>query len=233
MNLDLPIVAATLSNARSADRVLAWTLVGRGSGDIMDAVTTIGISREAEADDLRLRALMRSAQDGDRIAYEALLRACLPKIRRRLQRRGVELDMIDDVVQDVLLTIHRARQTYDPSRPFAVWLAMITDRRAIDAARRHHRHAMHEVSSPDAYETHADESGDQHPFVATIAIDRIRGSIADLPAAQRDAVERLSLREQSLTEAAQETGRSIGALKVNLHRGLKALRALLNPEGRP
>lgn len=204
-----------------------------GSGEVMDAATNVGISREAEAEDLRLRTLMHSAQDGDRVAYEALLRACLPRIRRRLQRRSVDPDLVDDIIQDVLLTIHRARQTYDPSRPFAVWLAMITDRRAIDAARRHHRHAMHEVSSPDAYETHADESGDQHPFVATIAIDRIRGSIADLPAAQRDAVERLSLREQSLTEAAQETGRSIGALKVNLHRGLKALRALLNPEGRP
>lgn len=232
MNLDLPIVAATLSNARSTDRALAWTLVGRGSGDIMDAVTTIGISREAEADDLRLRSLMRSAQDGDRVAYEALLRACLPKIRRRLQRRGVELDMIDDVIQDVLLTIHRARQTYDPSRPFAVWLAMITDRRAIDAARRHHRHAMHEVSSPEAYEAHADESGDPQPFVTTFAVDRIHNGIAELPAAQRDAVERLSLRQQSLSEAARETGRSVGSLKVSLHRGLKALRALLNPEGR-
>lgn len=199
----------------------------------MDAVTNVGISREAEVEDLRLRSLMRSAQDGDRLAYEALLRDCLPRIRRRLQRRGVDAELVDDVIQDVLLTIHRARQTYDPSRPFAVWLAMITDRRAIDAARRRHRHARHEVSSPDAYENHADESGDAHPFVTTGALDRVRGGLAELPAAQRDAVERLSLREQSLSEAAAETGRSVGSLKVNLHRGLKALRALLNPEGRP
>jgi len=198
----------------------------------MDAVTNAGISREAEAEDLRLRTLMRSAQDGDRVAYEALLRACLPRIRRRLQRRGVEADLIDDVVQDVLLTIHRARQTYDPSRPFAVWLAMIADRRAIDAARRHHRHAMHEVSSPDAYEAHADDSGEEMPFVTTGALDRVRSGIAELPSAQREAIERLSLRQQSLSEASQETGRSVGSLKVNLHRGLKALRALLNPEGR-
>lgn len=232
MNLDLPILATSLSNGRSADRAVPWTPAVRGSGEIMDAVTNIGISREAEAEDLRLRALMRSAQDGDRPAYEALLRACLPRIRRRLQRRGVAPGLVDDVIQDVLLTIHRARQTYDPSRPFAVWLAMITDRRAVDAVRRHHRHAMHEVSSPDAYEAHADDSGDPQPFVTTNAIDRVRGSIAELPAAQRDAVERLSLRQQSLTEAAQETGRSVGSLKVNLHRGLKALRALLNPEER-
>lgn len=232
MNIDLPIVAASLASGRTADLEVPWAPVMGGSSRNMDAVTNVGISREAAAEDLRLRALMRSAQDGDRPAYEALLRACLPRIRRRLQRRGIAPDLIDDVIQDVLLTVHRARQTYDPSRPFAVWLAMITDRRAIDALRRHHRHAMHEVSAPDAYEAHADDSGDPQPFVTTIAIDRVRGSIAELPAAQRDAVERLSLRQQSLTEAAQETGRSVGSLKVNLHRGLKALRALLNPEGR-
>lgn len=198
----------------------------------MDAVTNIGISRDTEADDLRLRALMRSAQEGDRAAYDSLLRACLPKIRRRLHRRGVEPGLIDDVIQDVLLTIHRARQTYDPSRPFTVWLAMITDRRAIDAARRHRRHTMHEVSSPEAYDTQADERTEPQPFVTTYAIDRIHSGIAELPAAQREAVERLSLRQQSLLEAARETGRSVGSLKVSFHRGLKALRALVNPEGR-
>lgn len=232
MRLDLPIVAISHADGRSAGGAVRYGPTTWGSTEGMDAATNPGISREAEAEDLRLRTLMRSAQDGDRIAYEALLRACLPRIRRRLQRRGVDPVLVDDVIQDVLLTIHRARQTYDPSRPFAVWLAMITDRRAIDAARRHHRHAMHEVSSPDAYEAHADDGGDPQPFVTTIAIDRIRGSIVELPTAQREAVERLSLRQQSLTEAAEETGRSVGSLKVNLHRGLKALRALLNPEGR-
>lgn len=232
MNLDLPIVAATLADGRMSDRAVLWAPATGGAGVVMDAVTNVGISREAEVEDFRMRDLMRSAQDGDRVAYEALLKACLPKVRRRLQRRGVDPGSIDDVIQDVLLTIHRARQTYDPSRPFAVWLAMITDRRAIDAARRLYRHAMHEVSAPDAYETHADESGETTPFVTTSALDRVRSSIAELPSAQREAIERLSLRQQSLTEASQETGRSVGSLKVNLHRGLKALRALLNPEGR-
>lgn len=231
MNLDLPIVAASLANGRTVVRSFPRASFVRGSDGIMDVATTVGISREAEAEDLRLRDLMRSAQDGDRGAYEALLRACLPRIRRRLQRKGLDLDLVDDVIQDVLLTIHRARQTYDPSRPFAVWLAMITDRRAIDAVRRHKRRAMHEVSCPDAYETHADESGDPK-FVSGNAIDRIRAGISELPDAQRDAVERLSLRQQSLPEAAQESGRSVGSLKVNLHRGLKALRALLNVEAR-
>ena len=42
-----------------------------------------------------------------------------------IRRQGVPGDRVDDVVQDVLLTIHRARATYDPSRPFLPWLRAI------------------------------------------------------------------------------------------------------------
>src|ERR1700733_12065090 len=68
------------------------------------------------ADDLRRCAQMASAQAGDRSAYEALLRECVPLIKSIAGRQGVPADHIDDVVQDVLLTIHRARRTYDPAR---------------------------------------------------------------------------------------------------------------------
>jgi DNA-directed RNA polymerase specialized sigma24 family protein len=81
--------------------------------------------------DLRRSAWMAKAQAGDGIAYQALLRDCIPIIKSIARRRGVSADRIDDVVQDVLLTIHRARQTYDPSRSFTAWLAVIADRRAI------------------------------------------------------------------------------------------------------
>ena len=58
---------------------------------------------------------MAAAQAGDGVAYQALLRDCIPIIKSVARRRGVSADHIDDVVQDVLLTVHRARQTYDPT----------------------------------------------------------------------------------------------------------------------
>jgi hypothetical protein len=61
---------------------------------------------------------MVAAQAGDRIAYEALLRGCVALIKSAAYRQGVPFDCIDDVVQETLLTVHRARQTYDPTRPF-------------------------------------------------------------------------------------------------------------------
>ena len=101
---------------------------------------------------------MAAAQAGDRAAYEALLRDCVGVIASVARRQGVAPDRIDDVVQDTLLTVHRARQTYDPTRSFNAWLAVIAERRAIDLLRKTSRHARREVHSPIAYERHADET---------------------------------------------------------------------------
>ena len=83
--------------------------------------------------------MMAAAQTGDRVAYEKLLRECIPVIQHVARRQGVQPDAIDDVVQEVLLTVHRARQTYDPSRPFVAWLSTIAKRRAIDILRQRGR----------------------------------------------------------------------------------------------
>ncbi len=179
----------------------------------------------------RLAALMRLAQDGNSVAYQRLLRACLPMIAGLARRRGVPREQLDDVVQDVLLTLHRVRHTYDPARPFLPWLRAIAQRRAVDALRRRGRQHGREMHDPIAYEGHADTA--QSAGQALESADhahRLRLAVTALPDRQREAVERLALREQSLDEAAADTGRSKGALKVNLHRALKALRGKLGGE---
>jgi RNA polymerase sigma factor (sigma-70 family) len=176
-------------------------------------------------DDLRRSAQMAAAQGGDRAAYEALLRDCVPVIKAVAGRRGVPPDRSDDVVQDVLLTIHRARQTYDPARSFTAWLCVIAERRAIDLLRQMRRIGTREFHSPLAFDAYPDESADPTRGVDHAeASGRVTEALATLPPRQREAVETLVLKEQSLTEAAVTTGRTKGALKVNLHRALKALR---------
>lgn len=80
--------------------------------------------------------LMAAAQSGDSSAYARLLREILPYVRAIVRRHHSTPDRVEDVVQDVLLTIHRIRHTYDPSRPFTAWLGAITHRRSVDAIRR-------------------------------------------------------------------------------------------------
>jgi RNA polymerase sigma-70 factor (ECF subfamily) len=181
------------------------------------------------SEDAALAALMAASQAGDQRAYQALLRGCVPFAAATIRRQGVAADRVDDVVQDVLLTIHRARATYDPARPFLPWLRAIAARRAVDALRTHGRTAAREIADDDAYLNHPGSTPD-----ADSGLDRddqakmLAAAIATLPPGQRQAVELLALRERSLEEAAGVTGRSKGALKVNLHRAIQALRQRLS-----
>jgi RNA polymerase sigma-70 factor (ECF subfamily) len=171
---------------------------------------------------------MVAAQAGDSAAYEELLRQCVPFIKIVARRRSITADRTDDVVQDVLLTIHRARHTYDPSRSFIAWLRVIADRRAKDLVRRTLRQELREVHAPVAFENHADETADparriSHADEAT-TVSRF---LEVLPVRQREAVQYLVLEEHSLADTSVLTRRSKVSLKVNLHRALKALRGRL------
>lgn len=177
-------------------------------------------------------AMMAAAQSGDRTAYEALLRDCVPHVKRVVRRSGVNPDRVDDVVQEVLLTVHRARQTYDPSRSFTAWLSAIAQRRAIDALRQTSRRDRREVSDPVLYEAYPDqESSPEEAWEHEGRGRQLKDAVADLPPGQREAVEALALRQLSLSEAATMTGKTKGALKVNLHRALKVLRARFDRTG--
>jgi RNA polymerase sigma factor (sigma-70 family) len=95
--------------------------------------------------------LMRAAQEGDGGAYLELLRAITPRIRQVVRRQrgfagGAE---VEDLVQDVLLSVHAVRATYDASRPFGPWLSAIVRNRLVDGARRYARIARREVIVED------------------------------------------------------------------------------------
>lgn len=171
---------------------------------------------------------MARAQAGDQDAYQRLLRAVVPISAAVARRQGVAPDQVDDVVQEVLLTLHRARATYDPARPFLPWLRAIAQRRAVDALRARGRGPAREVSDEVAYLNAEAAAADPAAGLdASAEAARLRAAIATLPPGQREAVELLGLHERSLAEASAATGRTAGALKVNLHRALAALRRKL------
>jgi RNA polymerase sigma factor (sigma-70 family) len=179
-----------------------------------------------------LALLMRAAQGGDQIAYQTALRACVGLAAATVRRTGVPADLVDDVVQEVLLTVHRALPTYDPARPFLPWLRAIAARRAIDALRSHGRRGVREVHDPDAYENHPEDKPDATAMESLAGESaRLREAIATLPPRQKQAMEMIGLREYSLDQAAAETGASKVALKVNFFRAIQSLRARLKGRG--
>ncbi len=205
-------------------------------GDSLFAADDLGLesdvwfsrSRVLDASDNEPRwcQMMAAAQDGDRIAYERLLREIVPFIRVIVFKRHRADDQVEETVQDVLLTIHRVRHTYDPARPFKPWVAAIAERRAIDLLRRRMRRAAREVTDDTAYETFADPQANR-PSEASAAAEELNAAIAGLPAQQRQALELLKLKEMSLVEASRASGRSVAALKVNVHRAIKTLKSRL------
>jgi RNA polymerase sigma-70 factor (ECF subfamily) len=182
---------------------------------------------EDASDDL-LRTLMHAAQDGDAEAYRALLTAVTTRVRRviRSRRAFLEPQDVEDLVQDVLLSVHAVRHTYDPNRPFFPWLLSIVRHRLADAARRYARQQGHELAVDDLDVTFAD-------FASNIPSERIGDTealahaIQQLPAGQRQAIELLKLQEMSLKEASAQTGSSVGALKIATHRAMASLRRAL------
>jgi len=178
--------------------------------------------------DGHLRALMRAAQDGDRQAYETLLRTIAPVLRRFLmsRTRTISGQDLEDLVQDILLSMHQARRTYDPDRPFLPWLLAIARHRLTDRGRRQARLWKHEVVVEYLPETFSEPEANKI-LEAYGDPEALRVSMADLPEGQRTALDLMKIRGLSLAEATRESGMSSVALRVAVHRAIKALRAKL------
>jgi RNA polymerase sigma-70 factor (ECF subfamily) len=188
-----------------------------------------GAAQTGSARELDWSILMARAQAGDRDAYRRLLAEITPYLRALAARRHRDPSDAEDAVQEILLTLHAIRHTYDPTRPFGPWLVAIANHRLIDRLRRQGRLRSRETALMPEHETFpADQANLQEK-----ASDQrdLRQAIEKLPAGQRQAVRLLKLEERSLKEAAALSGMTIASLKVATHRALKSLRKLLAKGG--
>jgi len=167
--------------------------------------------------------LMRRAQDGDQHAYSLVLRALVPVLRARVRRRIFDDVLAEDVVQDVLMTVHKLRHTYDPALPLLPWVSAIVSARAVDALRRQGRSRGREVDDGEALSGRAD-IGASAAFAKLHTEQDLARMLSVLPERQRQMVELVKLQELSLNDAAQESRLSVSAVKSLLHRALLKLR---------
>ncbi len=179
---------------------------------------------ERDERDVRWSHMMAAAQAGDGRAYDALLRECLPLLRAICRARLCDPADAEDAVQDTLLTIHRVRDTYDPSRAFRPWLAAIAERRAVDRGRSRGRVASRQVNIGAAAEVTAPEAGADVELDSRRAALALRQAVEALPAAQRTALGLTKIEGLSLAQASQRSGMTVRALKVATHRALQSLR---------
>lgn len=205
LKLDLPMPRSRV----------AGTASGLPSGRLANTGTNL---QEAEN---RLRALFVAGLDGDQNAYHGFLQALTRHLRGYLRRRIPQhRDDVEDLVQEILLAVHNARHTYRTNEPLTAWLHAIARYKLMDFFRSRARHE----SLNDPIDDHAEflSVTDDEPAQARHDIGKL---LEDLPDKQRLPIVHMKLEGLSVTETARITGLSESAVKVGVHRGLKALAA--------
>jgi len=173
-----------------------------------------------------LRELMLRGLQGDAAAHGQLLTQLAQLLRKFYQRRlTYHHAEVEDLVQETLLAVHTRRATYDPAQAFTSWVYAVARYKLIDYLRRQRLRVTVNI----------DDCADLFGVEATDAEDAARDVndlLAELPGAQRTAIELTRIEGLSVEEAAARSGQSISGIKVGVHRGLKKLSALLNSEHR-
>lgn len=169
----------------------------------------------------RLKALFVRGLDGDADAYRGFLQALTRHLRGFLRKRIPQRhDDVEDLVQEILLAVHNARHTYRSNEPLTAWLHAIARYKLMDFFRAHARRDSLNVPLDDHEELLA--AIDDEPAQARHDVGKL---LEHLPDKQRLPIVHMKLEGLSVTETARLTGLSESAVKVGVHRGLKALAA--------
>jgi RNA polymerase sigma-70 factor (ECF subfamily) len=173
---------------------------------------------------------MRAERRGDAVAYERMLKEVATALRRslapRLVRVGLGAHEAEDLVQEILIGLHRKRHTWDPARPFLPWLHTITRYKLIDFMRHRRGDTRRRVDLTledwvEIVESPADETD-----CSTWEVDR---HLAVLPVSQRKIVRAIAVEGASVRSVAQGLATSESAVRVTLHRAIRRLLGTADP----
>ena len=170
----------------------------------------------------RWAELMILAQNADAGAYRLLLQELVPYLGAFLRKKFGSVSYLDDLVQEIMIGIHKARHTYQPDRPFLPWLHAIIRYKSIDLMRTRLRRESREVLNGEAIDQESETFWAAE--TNTDLGDRVLLAVAALPLKQRTTVEMLKVEGLSVKEVANRTGWSESAIKVTAHRAYEALR---------
>jgi RNA polymerase sigma-70 factor (ECF subfamily) len=163
---------------------------------------------------------------GDAAAYHAFLRDLSSHVRAFLRGRLARLpEEVEDLVQETLLAVHNQRHTYAAGQPLTAWVHAIARYKLVDLLRRRGRR--------DALNDPLDDEFDVLAHSETEAADARRdiGRLLErLPDRQRLPIIHMKLEGLSVVEVARMTGMSESAVKVGVHRGLRALSAMIRDD---
>lgn len=187
-----------------------------------DILIMVGSPSQAISRDGGTRAdcsIVQAARAGSRDAFDHLYRQYSPMVHGILLAR-VPWHEVDDLAQDVFLTVYRRISSLRDAEAFGPWLAMIARNRAMDFHRRNRK--SQELSDNISERSRSEAEADAEKILSVI-----RG----LPEAYRETLILRLVEGMSGPEIAERTGLTPASVRVNLHRGMKMLRESLGMEG--
>lgn len=176
--------------------------------------------------EVRLRNFLVQGLGGDSPAYHEFLRDLSAHLRAYYRVRLTRLpDEVEDLVQETLLAVHNQRHTYDPGQPLTAWIHAIARYKLVDMFRR--REVRDALNVPLDEDLGVFASSDTE---ATDARRDLAKLLERLPEKQRLPIVHMKIEGLSVIETARLTGMSESAVKVSVHRGIKALAAMIRSE---
>jgi RNA polymerase sigma-70 factor (ECF subfamily) len=164
--------------------------------------------------------LMKQALHGDQRAYADLLRATSHFLRPFLAKRLSFTNEVEDLLQEILISIHKARHTYDGNRSYKPWVYAIAKFRLQDYLRAHYSDQLHHAIELSDVE----ESLSEHVTETAINYESISGEVQKLPEKQATILQLMHQEGYTAKEVAEKMGMNESAVKVAAHRAYKVLR---------
>ncbi len=169
-------------------------------------------------------SLAVSAQKGDKRAYSKLLGDVVPYIRSRISGGLANPDWVDDITQDILISVHKSLHTYSADRPFKPWLSAIIQFRRTDFLRKHYKiKKIKETSQENSQIFEQNVTSSEHLG----ELKDIEIAIASLPENQQKIFRLMKVEGYSAKEVAEEMDMSESAVKVSAHRTTNKLKDIL------
>lgn len=171
----------------------------------------------------KLAALMKLSLTGDQRAYAECLQATIRLLRPYLEKRLSFTNEVDDLLQEILISLHKARHTYDGNRPYKPWMYAIARFRLNDYLRAHYSDQLHHAADLDDIEEYLQ----QNVTESAVSYESISAEVAKLPDKQAEILRLMHQEGYTAKEVAAKVGMNESAVKVAAHRAYKILKGKL------
>lgn len=172
--------------------------------------------------------ILKVAGERDKSAFAELFDHFAPRLKGYLMQQGSDASAAEEIVQDVMVTLWRKAELFDPSKSSAsTWLFRIARNRRIDRLRRQ-KTAELDPEDPSLHPSAPVDVASE--MDARLRDERIRLALETLPEEQRKVVHQAFFAGLSHSEIADQTGLPLGTVKSRIRLAFARLRQAIEAD---